>query len=210
MLNNWFPSHFTPRPERILMANIYFYKFWKVIPLYQFPVECCEHKRGKKFEAALWGQDVDDPGVAADQVAALAGVVVAEAGDVAGAGRGVDHRAHTPLLDRVLQPAGKIHQKTADYRQKDLEQRLVDVAWVLGLIARVCLGSSAVWRVPWPVPGVCCVCCQGVIVNGEQEQDARRGCHEGIREDHTPMSQVILPGPIGGVDRVQDRQLRLK
>ena len=44
---------------------------------------------------------------------------------------------------------------------------------------------------------------QEVIVNGQQEQDGGRGGHEGVREDHTPMCQIIFPGPICRIDCVQ-------
>ena len=47
------------------------------------------------------------------------------------------------------------------------------------------------------------VCGQEVIVNGQQEQDGGRGGHEGVREDHTPMGQIIFPGPICRIDCVQ-------
>lgn len=54
------------------------------------------------------------------------------------------------------------------------------------------------------------MCGHQVKVNGQQEQDAGRGGHEGVGEDHTPVCEVIFPGPICRIDRMQYRQLRLK
>ena len=42
-------------------------------------------------------------------------------------------------------------------------------------------------RAPWGIVSIVVMCGHQVIFNGQQEQDAGRGGHEGVREDHTPM-----------------------